>query len=134
MSHSLSRSHYLLMLLLAVILLAATSCKPSAEAPKFDTDYQVVIMTNGQVLIGKIDALNTEYPVLREVYAVTVVSDPSDPKKSTNMLVSRSREAHQPAFTVLQGRNILLIEPITKGSRMAELIEQEKNNAAQQPK
>ncbi len=135
MSSSLKRN-LLGMLLPAILLLAATSCRhlTNADTPKFDSDYQVVIMTNGQVLIGKIDSLNTDYPVLRDVYSVQVVptGDSNNPQKT--MLVSRTREAHKPAFTVLQGHNILIIEPITKGSRMAELVQEEKSNAAQQAK
>jgi hypothetical protein len=122
----------LICLLLASVLLAAgTSC--GHRPPKFDTEYQVVVFTNGQVMIGRLEGLDTKYPVLREAYSVQVVpaNDQSNPRNVNTMLVSRSREAHAPAFTVLVPRNILLIEPVTKGSRMEDLIARERNAAAQ---
>jgi hypothetical protein len=57
--------------------------------------------------------------------------DPNNPQKTTNLLVSRSRVPNSPAFTVVNARNILLIEPVTPGSQMDQLISKEKAAAEQ---
>ena len=119
--------------ILPLVLLFA-SCN-SRKAPKFDTEYQAIVLTNGQVLIGRIEGLDSEFPILREPYSMQIVSagDPQNPQKTNTILVSRAREAHSPSYTVLQARNIMVIEPVAKGSRMEQLIAQEKSAAAVQP-
>ncbi|HWR17219.1 MAG TPA: hypothetical protein VN577_20490 [Terriglobales bacterium] len=115
---------------------AGTSCSRLGlkdKTPKFDTPYQVVILSNGEVLIGKLEGLDTEYPVLREAFAVSIVpaGDPNNPSKTTNMLISRSRVPNAPAYTVINARNISLIEPVTPGSTMDQLLAKEKAAASQ---
>jgi hypothetical protein len=47
--------------------------------------------------------------------------DPST-KRSSSILFRRGKEWHGPDFMVLNARHILLIEPVTPGSRVAQLI------------
>jgi len=132
-------------LLLAAALAASVSCNdhavesraveppkaPTPAAPKLDTEYQAVVLTSGQVLIGKLEGLDTPYPVLRDVFAVrTVPEDPKNAQKTTNVLVSRAKEWHSPGYTVLSAHNILAVEPVSKGSRLEQLLAEEKKNQA----
>lgn len=132
-------------LLLVAALAAAVGCNdrpidsrmveppkaPTPAAPKLDTEYQAVVLTSGQVLIGKLEGLDTPHPVLRDVFAVrTVPEDPKNPQKTTNVLVSRAKEWHSPGYTVLSAHNILAVEPVSRGSRLEQLLAEEKKNQA----
>ncbi len=132
-------------LLLAAALAAAVGCNdravgsraveppkaPTPAAPKLDTEYQAVVLTSGQVLIGKLEGLDTPYPVLRDVFAVrTVPEDPRNPQKTTNLLISRAKEWHSPGYTILSAHNILAVEPVSRGSRLELLLAEEKKNQA----
>ncbi len=119
--------------ILALVLLAltaGTACNyrlvNTARIPKFD-GYQAVLFANGQVLIGKLEGLGTAFPVMRDVYAVKAVpaGDQQNPQKTTNVLVSRSKEWHAPGYTVINAAQVLVIEPVTKNSRMDQLIAEE---------
>ena len=124
-----------LSLLPALLLAAGMGCNyrlvNTSKTPTFDTEYQVVVLVNGQVLIGKIEGLETAHPILRDVYSLRIMpaGDPQNPSKTTNVIVSRSKEWHSPAFTVLNSATILAVEPVSKGSQMDELIAQEKRGA-----
>ena len=122
-------------MLLLASLAAGIGCKDGtaerSTTPKLDTEYQAVVLTNGQVLVGKLEGLGSPYPVLRDVFAVRVVpDDPQNPQKATNLLISRAREWHSPAYTVLSAHSILAVEPVTKGSRLELLLAEEKKHQA----
>lgn len=92
-----------------------------ASAPKFDTPFQAVLLDTGQVYYGKIEALGSHYPILRDVYYVQSSTDPST-KQVTNVLIRRGKEWHGPEFTVLNARHIAMVEPVGPTSKVAELI------------
>ncbi len=98
----------------------------TAAAPHFSVPYQAVLLDTGQVYYGKIEGLGSDYPVLRDVYYVQSTTDPQT-KQVNNVLIRRGKEWHGPEFTVINARHIALIEPISTGSKVAQLIaEQEK--------
>jgi hypothetical protein len=43
-------------------------------------------------------------------------------KQTSSVLIRRGKEWHGPDFMVLNARHVLLIEPVTEGSRVAHLI------------
>lgn len=45
-----------------------------------------------------------------------------DTKQTTNVLIRGGKEWHGPDCMVLKPNHILLVEPVTPGSRVAELI------------
>ena len=47
-------------------------------------------------------------------------------KEVSNQIVRRSQEWHQPAQTILHTRHVMLIEPVSKDSRVIQLIQQVK--------
>lgn len=92
-----------------------------------ESDYRAVLMSNNMVLFGKLHGLGTPFPVLTDVYYVQTVEDPTT-KKPTNVLIKRGKEWHAPDRTVLNASQILLIEPVTKDSKVMQVItEAEKN-------
>jgi hypothetical protein len=97
-----------------------------AAAPTFNTPFQAVLLTTGQVYYGRIEGLGTPFPILRNVYYVQGATDPQT-QQVTNVLIRRGKEWHGPEFTVLNAEHIALIEPVAANSKVAELIaEQEK--------
>ncbi|MBI3662209.1 MAG: hypothetical protein HY234_04055 [Acidobacteria bacterium] len=116
-----------------LLLLAFSGCSfPKATSPsqerldlKFGSEYQAVLLTNGQVFFGKIEGLGTPYPSLRDVYYVqTVINEKV--KKSSNILVRRGNEWHSPDRMYLNATHIVLIEPVGKDSQVAKLIAESK--------
>ena len=89
--------------------------------PRLDTLYQAVLLTNGQVYYGKLEGLGSAYPVLNDVYYVQVGVD-TGTKQTKSVLLKRGNEWHAPDRMVLNANHILLVEPVTPGSRVARLI------------
>jgi hypothetical protein len=88
---------------------------------KFKSPYQAVLLTNGAVYFGKLEGLGTDYPILRDVFYIQNAVDPNT-KQTSSVLIRRGKEWHGPDFMVLNARHVLLIEPVTPGSRVAQLI------------
>jgi hypothetical protein len=86
-----------------------------------ETEYRAVLLSNGMVLFGKLHGLGTAFPVMTDVYYVQTVEDPAT-KKPTTVLIKRGKEWHAPDRTVLNPRQIILIEPVTSGSKVMHLI------------
>ena len=106
-----------------------SACSMTKERPQpamtLTTDYQAVLLTNGQVLVGKMDGLGASFPVLTDVYYVQSVADPTT-KQTKMVLVKRGREWHAPDRTIINVNHIILVEPVTKASKLMELIEKSK--------
>jgi hypothetical protein len=96
----------------------------SAAAPQFDTPYQAVLLDTGLVYYGKITGLDTAFPVLHDVYYIQQTTDPQT-KQVSNVLIRRGNEWHGPSETVLNARHIVMVEPVGKDSKVAQLIAQE---------
>ncbi len=98
---------------------------PRWTAPKFNTPYQAVLMSNGAVYFGKLDKLWTPYPVLNDVYYLQSITN-NETKQTNNILVKRGKEWHSPDHMVLNARDIVLIEPVGPESKVAQLNSQSK--------
>ena len=112
---------------------SCVGCRNAATktgAPSFDTQYQAVLLDTGLVYYGKISGLDTDYPILRDVYYVQQTTDPQT-KQVNTVLIRRGNEWHGPTMTVLNSRHIVLVEPVGANSKVAQLIAQEQ---AKQPK
>ena len=99
--------------------------EPRSQTPAFETPHQAVLLSNGSVYFGKLDRLWTRFPVMSDVYYVQSVSNP-DTQQKTNVLVKRGSELHAPNKMILNAENIVLIEPVSPGSRIAQLIAEQK--------
>ncbi len=115
-------------LLLAVVGLAALAVcgavwkLATPKIVRFETPYQAVLLDSGQVYYGQIHGLGTPFPVLEEIYYVQDQTDP-DTKLVKHILVQRGKEWHAPNLMVINAAHIILVEPVTPGSKVAKLIE-----------
>lgn len=112
---------------------SCAGCRTAATktgAPSFDTQYQAVLLDTGLVYYGKISGLDTDYPILRDVYYVQQSTDPQT-KQVSSILIRRGNEWHAPTMTVLNARHIVLVEPVGANSKVAQLIAQEQAKQAQ---
>jgi hypothetical protein len=103
-------------------LLFIRSTGPSS-AIAFTTPYQAVLLTNGSAYFGKLDGYGTSRPVLNEVYYIVTQNNP-ETKQSSNVLVKRGKELHEPDRMYLNPNQILCVEPVGTNSKVAQLIAQ----------
>ena len=93
----------------------------SRGVPELSTPYHAVALMNGQVFFGRIDALGTDYTVLRDVFYIQSRQNP-DTKQVANVLIKRGGEWHAPDRMILNRQQVLLIEPVKEDSQVAKLI------------
>ncbi|MGA8028954.1 MAG: hypothetical protein WB992_17580 [Bryobacteraceae bacterium] len=108
-------------LLVALGLLIALWRYRTPNHITLDTPYQAVLLDNGQVFYGKLEQLDSDFPVLTEVYYIQHQVN-TQTKEEKNILIRRGNEWHSPNRTVLNRRHIVMIEPVAPGSKVAELI------------
>jgi hypothetical protein len=89
----------------------------------FTTPYQAVLLTNGSAYFGKLEGYGTPRPVLTEVYYIVTQTNP-ETKQSSNVLVKRGKELHEPDRMYLNPNQILCVEPVGEKSKVAQLIAQ----------
>jgi hypothetical protein len=95
----------------------------SRSAVTFTTPYQAVLLTNGSAYFGKLEGYGTPRPVLNEVYYIVTQNNP-ETKQSSNVLVKRGKELHEPDRMYLNPNQILCVEPVGEKSKVAQLIAQ----------
>jgi hypothetical protein len=93
----------------------------SHAAPELATSYHAVALTNGQVFFGRIDRLDGDYTVLRDVFYIQTRQNP-DTRQVANVLIKRGGEAHAPDRMILNRQQVVLIEPVKEDSPIAKLI------------
>ena len=67
------------------------------------------------------EGLGKHYPILRDVFYIQTAIDQTT-KQQSSVLIRRGKEWHGPDFMVLNASHIVLVEPGTEGSRIAQLI------------
>ena len=93
----------------------------SGGVPDLTTPYHAVALTNGQVYFGRIDALGTDYTVLRDVFYIQSRQNP-DTRQVANVLIKRGGEWHAPDRMIINRQQVVLIEPVKEDSQVAKLI------------
>jgi hypothetical protein len=91
----------------------------------FTSEYQAVFLDNSQVFFGKLSDTGSSYLTLRDVYYVQSVVE-RDKKDPTNILIKRGSEWHNPEFMRINTKHVLVIEPVSSDSRVAQLIREVK--------
>jgi hypothetical protein len=114
---------------LLVLTVFLTACGKTQENLSFNTEYQAVFLDNGQVFFGKLENGGSDHPKLMEVYYIGSQPTP-DGKGVTNILLKRGGEWHGPEYMYLTKSHIVMIEPVSPSSRVADLIKELK---AKQP-
>jgi hypothetical protein len=112
---------------IAVVVIAAAQgvmAYPSMRShgvAELSAPCHAAALMNGQVYFGRVDALGTEYTVLRDVYYIQSRQNP-ETKQVTNILVKRGGEWHGPDRMILNRQQVLPIEPVKDGSQFAKLV------------
>ena len=92
---------------------------------QFPPGYQAVLLTNGAVYFGHLQGYGGRQPVLTDVFYVATQTN-SDTKQSSNVLIKRGKELHEPDRMYLNPQQILFVEPVGANSKVAQLIAQAK--------
>lgn len=92
---------------------------------QFSTGYQAVLLSNGSVYFGHLQGYGGGQPVLTEIYYIATQTNP-ETKQSSNVLVKRGKELHEPDRMYLNPQQILFVEPVGPNSKVAQLIAQAK--------
>jgi hypothetical protein len=116
-------------LALCVLLTADTGRNNRSDGAKtgttqFRTPYKVIRLDTGLIHYGEVTGLDSDYPVVRDVYYIQRATNPQT-KQTSNMLVRRGNEWHGPEMTVFNFRHIVLVEPVGLNSKVL-IAEQEK--------
>ncbi len=79
------------------------------------------MLDTGQVYFGRLEQADSPYPVLRDVYYVQSGVNPGT-KEVANVLLKRGKEWHSPDHMILNAHHIVMIEPVSPDSKVAQLI------------
>lgn len=95
-------------------------------------DYQAVFLTNNQVYFGKLSGLNSQFPVLRDIYYLRVnATDGAQITAEDVNLVKLGDELHGPTDAMKINRDqILLVEDLKDSSSVMDAIRRFKETAA----
>jgi hypothetical protein len=108
-----------------VLALAAACSGCSASDLTFNTEYQAVVLDNGQVFFGKLGDAGSPFLLLQDVFYVQRATE-TGKKEPVNVLLKRGSEWHGPEFMRLNAKHVMLIEPVAANSRLAQLIKEAK--------
>jgi len=95
------------------------------RGPEITTAYAAVLLDKGQLYYGKLVNAGANFPELTDVYYIQSQVN-QETKAVTNILVRRGNEWHGPDRMFLNERHVVLIEPVGAGSKVAQLIEADK--------
>lgn len=124
-SHKRFRAVPILLFCILLVLAAGffEQWRARTTAMVFPTPYQAVLLSNGAVFYGKLQGYGTAHPVLTQVYYI-VTNTNSTTKQTSNVLVKRGKELHSPDRMYLNPNQIIFVENVGTGSRVAQLISQ----------
>jgi hypothetical protein len=110
------------------VLVVFNGCSKSDQKIKIDTEYKAVFLDNGQVFFGKLEEQGPSYVLLSDVFYVQsqVIQQEKDKKEVRNILIKRGSEWHAPDLMYVTTRHIVVIEPVSPNSRVAQLIKEAK--------
>ena len=95
------------------------------KGPEITTPYAAILLDNGQVYYGKLTNAGSNFPELTDIYYVQSQTN-QETKAVTSVLVRRGNEWHGPDRMFLNQRHVVLIEPVGTNSKVAQLIEADK--------
>jgi hypothetical protein len=105
--------------------LAGCDREHGRKGPEITTPYAAVLLDNGQLYYGKLVHTGASFPELTDVYYIQSQAN-QETKAVTSVLVRRGNEWHGPDRMFLNERHVILIEPVGTTSKVAQLIEADK--------
>lgn len=122
MSKFAQRTTALALVIMAIALALSTwQTLRRQQLPDTGSAWQSVALINGQLYFGRLDAGAGDFLVLRDVFYVQTRQNPTT-QAVANLLVKRGAEPHQPDRMLINRSQVLLVEPVKAGSRIATLI------------
>jgi hypothetical protein len=115
-------------LLLSCLTILGCGSGSGPQKLQFQTEYQAVLMDNGQGYFGKAE-VGPDCVTLKDVYYVQSQVN-QETKQVKNVLVKRGQELHGPDMMYINRNHILFMEPVSPESQVAKLIKEAK---AQKP-
>ena len=117
---------FLVTVLLMGAMVLFSGCDKQGGAKEnltFTTEYQSVLMNNGQYFFGKMEKAGSAYPILRDVYYVRQQMNP-ETKEVKSAIFKRSMEPFGPDMMYINANSIAIIEPVAPDSKVAKLIKE----------
>jgi hypothetical protein len=105
--------------------LAACDRGDRQKGPEITTPYAAVMLDNNQLYYGKLANAGSEFPELTDVYYIQSQVN-QETKAVSSVLIPRRNDVHGPDRMFLNQHHIVLIEPVGAGSKVAQLIEADK--------
>lgn len=111
----------------AVLVAGLTACGrgDAQKGPEITTPYAAVLLDNNQLYYGKLVNAGSSFPELTDVYYIQSGVN-QETKAVSSVLVPRRNDVHGPDRMFLSQRHIVLIEPVGTNSKVAQLIEADK--------
>ena len=115
-----SRSMYiqLLVVVFAVAFLMLLGCGGDKK-PDFKTEYQAVLLGDGQVFYGKVDKIEKDFLVFSDVYYIQRIQPAGEVQP---IMLKRGKEPHGPDISYINTKYIVMVEPVTPDSPVAKSI------------
>jgi hypothetical protein len=114
------RSIYIrwLVVVFAIAFLMLQGCGGDKK-PDFKTEYQAVLLGDGQVYYGKVDKIEKDFMVLSDVYYLqkNQAAGGSQP-----IMLKRGKEPHGPDISYINTKYIVMVEPVTPASPVSKTI------------
>jgi hypothetical protein len=109
------------------LLAGLTACDRAdrQKGPEITTPYAAVMLDNNQLYYGKLANAGSEFPELTDVYYIQNQVN-QETKAVSSVLMPRRNDVHGPDRMFLNQHHIVLIEPVGAGSKVAQLIEADK--------
>lgn len=98
-----------------------------AQALKLNTEYQAILLDNGQAYFGKVEQPGGDFILIKDVFYIQSRVD-KDKKLVANVLIKRgAQEWHAPDSMLINSKHIIFIEPVSPSSKVGQLIKEEKS-------
>jgi hypothetical protein len=93
------------------------------DKPKLQTEYQAVLLTNGQAFFGKAEFQGKEYLLLKDVFYIRSMVN-QETKAVNNTLIKKGKEWHGANQMIINTRHIIMLEPVSPESQVAKIIKE----------
>ena len=122
-----------LALLAALFIMTAKGCDyrdgGDTLPRKLTADYHAVFLDNGQVFFGRLKAPSSDFIELTDVFYVRSETN-KETKEVRSVLIKRGQEWHGPDMMFVNSKHVTLIEPVSPGSKVGELIKEAASKGA----
>lgn len=129
----LKKSIFAFMLASAIFVFAGCQSGSGSGTQKLETktDYQAVLLDNGQAYFGKLDQTGPDFVRLKDVYYIqSRVIDQKAGQVQSVLLKRGVQEWHAPDSMDINTKHIVIIEPVGNDSKVAQLIKESKSKEA----